>query len=97
MLPNPWLCDHHYLDMALLDLPVLDVFPQVVTDGSESGVDLHTEVTPVANRCFVSIIHQLKEKKKGRKGGKSNSLTLIPLIFSITDFISNDKTLNINV
>lgn len=51
--------------MALFDLPVLDVFPQVVTDGSESRVDLHTEVTPVADWSFVSIVHQLKERENG--------------------------------
>ena len=40
--------------MSLFHLPVLDVFPQVVADGSQGGVHLHTEVTPEAYWCFVN-------------------------------------------
>ena len=47
--------DHsNYLNMSLFHLPVLDVFPQVVADGSQGGVHLHTEVTPEAYWCFVN-------------------------------------------
>ena len=39
--------------MPLFHLPILDVLPQVVADGSQGGVHLHTEVTPEAYGCFV--------------------------------------------
>lgn len=45
--------------MSLLGLPVLHMLSQVVTDGAESGVDLHAEVAPVADgslsRCAVHL------------------------------------------
>ncbi len=42
-----------YLHMSLLGLPVLNMLSQVVADGSEGGVDLHTEVAPVADGSLI--------------------------------------------
>lgn len=50
--------------MTFLDFSVLYVFPQVVTDGSEGGMDLHTEVTPVANRSLLTCVIHLQEHRE---------------------------------
>ncbi len=42
-----------YLHMPLLGLPVPNMLSQVVADGPEGGVDLHAEVTPVANGSLI--------------------------------------------
>lgn len=42
-----------YLDMSLFDLSILDMLPKVVTDGSEGGVHLYTEVTPESYGSFI--------------------------------------------
>ena len=52
-----------HLQLALFGLAVLHMFPQVVADGSEGGVDLHTEITPVAYWGLISSGIQLKGKK----------------------------------
>jgi hypothetical protein len=46
--------------MSLFHLPILDVLPQVVADGSQGWVHLHTEVTPKAYGCFVNRALLLK-------------------------------------
>lgn len=53
-----------YLHMTFLHLSVLDMFPQMVTDGSEGGMDLYTEVTPVANRSLLTCALHLQDHRE---------------------------------
>lgn len=53
-----------YLDMSLFDLPILDVLPKVVADGSEGGVHLDAEVTPESYGSFIYRAFLFRDKKK---------------------------------
>lgn len=50
--------------MSLFDLSMLHVFPQVVTDGPEAGVDFITEVTPESYGSFADKTFLLSNKRK---------------------------------
>lgn len=42
-----------YLHVSFFDFSILHVLPQVVADGSQGGVNLHTEVTPESYGSFI--------------------------------------------
>lgn len=50
--------------VSLFDLSMLHVFPQVVTDGPEAGVDFITEVTPESYGSFADKTFLLSNKRK---------------------------------
>lgn len=72
MLMLMFKSDSIHLNVSFFDLPVLNMLPQVVADGSEGGVDLYAEVTPVSNGSFVCRAFLITEGERQRKEKKKN-------------------------